>query len=94
MMTPEDPLDWVQLDGFGKITDQPFRGTAEELRAHLLKDLPDGTVQGPRLTDVYIRSLVARVTCPLMTLTTPWGSTRWIPHPGARRPRWSDHLLL
>jgi hypothetical protein len=94
MMASADPLEWVQLDGFGRVTDQPFHGTAGELRAHLLKGLPDGVVQGPRLTDVYIRSLVATVNCPLVTLTTPWGSTRWIPRPGAHRPHWSDHLLL
>ncbi|HEY6798917.1 MAG TPA: hypothetical protein VI248_29910 [Kineosporiaceae bacterium] len=87
-------IEWVQLDGFGMITGKPFRGTAAELRAHLLADQPDGAVQGPVLTPVYIRSLVAKVPCPLITLTTPWGTTRWIPRPGNPRRRLSDHLLL
>jgi hypothetical protein len=89
-----EAFEWVQLDGFGMATGTPFHGTAAQLRAHLLTNQPDGTVHGPDLTDVYIRSLVAKVPCPLITLTTPWGTTRWIPRPSSRRRRLTGHLLL
>jgi len=88
----EVAVEWVQVDGFGDLSDG-FRGTFEQLRAHLLHDLPEGDVTDPLPGQVYVRSLVATVSCPLVVLTTPWCSQRWIPRPEQRPPRWSSWLL-
>ena len=86
---PGEPREWVQLDPFGKLTGETFTGTFTDLRAHLTRAVPEGTVADPRVTGVYVRALVTKVTCPLVTLTTPWGSHRWIPAPARPPSRWS-----
>lgn len=81
---PFEPREWVQLDVYGRVTGPAFHGDFAALRTHLLRDLPDGTVPEPRTSPVYVRPLAATVTCPLVTLRTPWGSTRWIPRQASR----------
>jgi hypothetical protein len=90
---PNEPREWVEIDGFGQLTGRAYTGTFVDLRAHLLRDPPEGSVAEPRDAGVYVRSLGVKVPGPLVTHTTRWGSHRWIPRPARQTTRWSAWLL-
>lgn len=81
-----DAVEWVQLDRFGMVAGSAFHGTGTALATHLQQLVPEGSVAVSSQARVYVRLLVDTVTCPLVTLTTPWGAQRWIPKPPRRRP--------
>jgi hypothetical protein len=79
-------VEWVQLDSFGEVVGR-FDGTAEELAAHLLATVPDVRIGPQQDAEVYVHSLVASITTPMVPARTPWCSQRWIPRPAVPAPR-------
>ena len=94
MMYMETSYEWVELDDLGKPMGKAFVGTFPGLRASLLAGAPEGRVAEPKLTAVYIRACVSKVTCLLVRHTTPWSSHRWIPRPPTGPPAQHRHAWL
>jgi hypothetical protein len=79
-------IEWVRLDVWGSPTGETYRGSVEALMVHLRHGLED--VAGyPEVHDseIYVHPL-GRVVCTVVTVTTPWGSYRWIPKPPKPAP--------
>lgn len=85
--------EWIHLDAYGEVVGR-FEGTAEELLAHLLATVPDVQVAPPRDGEVYVHSLVASISTPVVHARTPWSTQRWIPRPQRPTPRPHSSWLL